>query len=123
MQYCNNKDLGKLLIAYQNTKDRKIANQIGKEFIRIADRFLRKANFKDYSEDRKNEMISDATYYMWRFIDRFDTSKDNPFSYFTTIAKNAFLQYLNERKKYNGMFTSIEYIEFFKNCDVSLIEE
>ena len=35
MQYCKNIDLLKLLKEYQLTKDRKIANEIGKVFIRI----------------------------------------------------------------------------------------
>jgi len=117
MIYCKNADFLKMLIFYQKTKDRKIANEIGKIFILIAERFIRKSNFIDYTEDRKNEMISEATYYMWRFIDRFDITRDNPFSYFTTVAKNAFLQYLNERKKYDEMFTSIDYVEFFKKSD------
>jgi DNA-directed RNA polymerase specialized sigma24 family protein len=77
----------------------------------------------DYTEDRKHEMISDATYYKWRFIDRFDVSRDNPFSYFTTVVKNAFLQYINERKKYDEMFTSIDYVEFFKNNDINSMED
>ena len=119
MVYCKNKDFLKLLIAYQTTKDRKIANELGRVFVAISEGFLRKANFMDYTDDRKKEMISDATYYMWRFIDRFDTSKENPFSYFTMIAKNAFLQYLNERNKWDAMFTSIDYIEFFKTVELS----
>lgn len=122
MQYCKNEDFVKLLIRYQKTKDKRVANEIGKIFILISERFIRKANFVDYTEDRKNEMISDATYYMWRFIDRFDVTRENAFSYFTTVAKNAFLQYLNERKKYDNMFTSIDYIEFFKNTD-NIIED
>jgi DNA-directed RNA polymerase specialized sigma24 family protein len=122
MEYIKNSDFLKMLVKYQKTKDRKVANEIGKQFILIAERFIKKANFIDYTDDRKNEMISDATYYMWRFIDRFDVSKDNPFSYFTTVAKNAFLQYLNERKKYDKMFTSIDYIEFFKNNENNIEE-
>lgn len=123
MIYCNNKDFLILLKEYQKTKDRKVANEIGKFFILIAERFLRKDNFIDYTDDRKQEMISDAVYYMWRFLDRFDINHDNPFSYFTTVAKNAFLQYLNERKKYEEMFTSIDYMEFFNNNNNILEEE
>lgn len=123
MIYCNNAEFLKMLTRYQKTKDRKLANEIGKIFILITERFLRKASFIDYTNDRKDEMISDATYYMWRFVDRFDVTRDNPFSYFTTVAKHAVFQYLNERKKYDDMFTSIDYIEYFKNNENIIIEE
>ena len=123
MIYCNNKELLRLLKGYKKTKDKKVANQIGAMFILISERLLRKANFCDYTEDRKSEMISDSTYFMWRFLDRFDVTKDNPFSYFTTVAFRAFLQYLNEQKKRGLVFTSIDYIDFFKNNDISCLED
>ena len=122
MIYCKNKDFLKMIKLYKKTNDPKIKNNLGKEFIQISERFLRKPSFIDYTEDRKKEMISEATYYMWRFFNNFDVSRGNPFSFFTTIAKNAFLQYLNERKKYDDMFTSIDYVEFFKNNENSFEE-
>ena len=118
MMYCKNSDLIKMINKYKETKDPKIKNDIGKSFIQIAERFLRKPSFIDYSEDRKKEMVSDATYYMWRFFKNFDVSRGNAFAFFTTVAKHAFLQYLNERKKYNNMFTLVDYIEFFNKKDI-----
>jgi hypothetical protein len=61
-------------------------------------------------------MISDAVFYMCRYIDRYDIEKLNPFAYFTMIAKNAFLQNIIEYRKRSDMFTSIEYID---NVDVN----
>ena len=117
MMYCKNSDFLKTLKKYKKDPDRRTKNDIGKIFIQIAERFLRKGSFVEYTEDRKNEMISDSTYYMWRFIDNFDLTQKNPFSFFTTIAKHAIYQYLNERKKYDGMFTCVDYVEFFKKSE------
>ena len=122
MIYCKNSDFLKMLKKYEQTKDRRTKNEIGKTFVQIAERFLRKASFVDYTEDRKKEMVSDATYYMWRFIGNFDLTQKNPFSFFTTIVKHAVYQYLNDRKKYDAMFTCVDYVDFFKKHDDNRIE-
>lgn len=80
-------------------------------FLLIARNVLNKASFINYSVDRKDEIISDAVYLMCRYIDKYDLERDNPFAYFTTIAKNATLHWLNDHKKDVEMFTSIEYID------------
>jgi DNA-directed RNA polymerase specialized sigma24 family protein len=116
-EYVSRQEFYDLLIEYKKTKSRKTYNQIGTIFLKIARNYLNKCSFINYSEDRKQDMVSDAVYYMCRFIDRYDPTKLNPFAYFTTFAKNAFLQYLNERKKIDKMFTSIEYIENFNDID------
>ena len=123
MIYCKNSDLIEMINNYRKTKDPRIKNQLGKSFIQIAERFLRKPSFVDYTEDRKKEMVSDATYYMWRFFDNFDVSRGNAFAFFTTVAKHAFLQYLNERKKFDSIFTSVDYIEFFNKRDIETYGE
>lgn len=113
--YVDNKEFNKLLISYKKDNDRDVYNKIGKIFILIAENLLNRTNFINYTFDRKQEMISDATYFMVRYMDRYKTYKKNPFSYFTRIAFNAFLQYINEHKKHDEMFKPIEYIENFEN--------
>ena len=59
-EYIKNKTFLKLLTEYKKTKNKKIYNEIGKCFLLIATNLLNKPKFINYSEDRKNEMISDA---------------------------------------------------------------
>jgi hypothetical protein len=115
-EYVNNKIFYTLLKDYKENNSKRVYEEIGKCFLLIAKNLLNKASFIDYTQDRKDEMISDAVYYMCRYVDKFDISRKNPFAYFTMIAKNAFLQSINDYNKRDEMFTSIEYID---NCDVS----
>lgn len=113
-EYINNKDFYKLLKEYKETGSKKIYEEIGKSFLLIARNLLNKANFINYTPDRKDEMVSDAVYYMCRYIHKFDVKRKNPFAYFTMIARNAFLQNINDYGKRDALFTSIEYID---NCE------
>lgn len=117
-EYVNNKTFKELLKRYKKTKSRNDYNEIGKIFLLISRNFLNKSYFINYSEDRKQEMISDAVFFMCKYIDRFDVNKDHPFSYFTQVAKNAFLQYINERKKQDDMFKNIEYIDHIDESEM-----
>jgi hypothetical protein len=119
--YVNNKQFRKLLSEYKITKDKKIYNEIGKIFLLIATRHLNKTHFIGYTQDRKNEIISDAVYSMCRYIDKYDEKiSTNAFSYFTEYAKNSTLLYLNNRKKYDEFFKSIDYIESIDSESVNL---
>jgi len=109
--YINNKIFYQQLKEYKETNSKKIYNEIGKSFILISKNLLNRSNFINYTPDRKDEMISDAVYYMCRYIDKYDLEKTNPFAYFTMIARNAFLQNINNYSKMDEMFSSIEYIE------------
>jgi len=110
-EYINNKIFYQQLKEYHETGSRKIFNELGKSFLLIARNLLNRANFINYTPDRKDEMVSDAVFYMCRFIDKFDLEKKNPFSYFTMIAYHAFLQNLNDYSKRSDIFTPIEYID------------
>jgi DNA-directed RNA polymerase specialized sigma24 family protein len=116
-QYVTNKQFIELLKEYQQTNSKKIHNEIGKTFLLISQNLLNKSCFMNYTQDHKDNMTSEAVYFMTKYIDRFDLSRDNPFSYFTRIAFNAFLQYLNDWKKRDKMFSSVEYIDNFSNND------
>ena len=115
-EYVNNKEFHSLLKEYRLTKSKKTYEQIGKIFLLIARNLLNKSNFINYTQDRKDEMVSDAVYYMCRYVDKFDVERKNPFAYFTMIARNAFFQSINDYSKKDSMFTSIEYID---NCEVA----
>lgn len=109
--YINNKIFYNRLKEYRKTGSKKIYELIGKDFLLIAKNFLNRPLYINRSEDRKNEMISDATYYMCKYIDKFDLSRLNAFAYFTMIVKNAFLQNIQDYNKRDEMFTSIEFID------------
>jgi DNA-directed RNA polymerase specialized sigma24 family protein len=112
--YINNKHFHNILVEYRKTGSKKVYEEIGKHFLLVARNFLNKCNFINYSNDRKDEMVSNSVYFMVRYMHKYDES-GNPFAYFTQYAYNAFLQYINEKKKIEAMFTSVEYID---NCDV-----
>lgn len=111
IMYVFKTDFLNLLKEYKETKNRRVYDKIGTIFLAIARNLLNKHYFIQYTQDRKDEMISEATYYMCKYIDKFNLDQDNPFAYFTTTAWRAFLQYINERKKHDSMFKSLEFIE------------
>jgi hypothetical protein len=115
--YVDNKRFYKLLIEYQKTHKRVTYNEIGKIFVLISSNLLNKTNFINYTQDRKDEMISDATFSMCRYIDKYDTSKGNPFAYFTRFAFNAFLQNLKNYKRIGDTFTNVSFIDNFERYE------
>lgn len=89
----------------------KIKNKIGTCFLLICDNIMKLPSFTNYSDDRKGDMISDALWVMTRYMNRYNLEKSNPFAYFTTICRNAFIHQISERKKYSKKFKSLTYIE------------
>jgi len=92
-----------------------IKNKIGRKFIKITDGVLKRPSFINYDYFRKQEMISDATFFMVIYIDRYDCDRYNPFAYFTQITFNAFLQKINKVNKTNKLVTSLNYLENMDN--------
>jgi len=97
-----------MMLQKQGTR---VKNELGKIFLNLCQHILTKPNFINYSADRKDAMTSDACWYCSRYIDRYDITRTNPFSYFTTVCHHAFLQYINKQKKYSEKFQPIGYIE------------
>jgi len=111
LEYLNNEYFTELLVEYKKTNDRKTYNEIGKSFMLIATRLLNKWNFTSYTFDRKEEMISLALYYMSKYMKNFDPLKGQAFAYFTQTATNAFKQYIIDRKKYDSVFKTSQFLE------------
>lgn len=88
-----------------------IKNQLGRQFLSIANGILKKPNLINYDYFRKSTMISDACLFMWSYIDRFDTSLSNPFSYFTQASNSAYMQAIKKEKRHTRMFTPLSYID------------
>lgn len=109
--YVDNKMFHHLLVEYKETQSRKAYNEIGKIFLMIAQRFLNKANFINYSDDRKEEMVSNAVLRMCKKIDSFDTMKKDPFSFFTEVTKNEILQFINDQNKRDKVFVTFTQLQ------------
>lgn len=88
-----------------------LKESLGKTFLAISAGRMKTPQFVRYPLMVREEMISDATYIMLRYADRFDCRRTNPFSYFTQAAFNAFRAYLNAKNKHAEKYQSINYIE------------
>ncbi len=112
--YVTNEEIVNVLKSYRLNKDRKSYERLGEIFILIASNILNKSNTINYSQDRKNAMISDATFIMLTKIDNFDMDKSedpNPFSFLTSIARNAYSKAFNDQKRYDKKFVSVDFVE------------
>lgn len=107
--YVNNADFQTLLVEYKTTKSRKTYEKIGAIILKISQRMGHKLNFINYSQDRKNEFQSLACLYCLRYLKNYDAEKyKNPFSYFSQICFNAYLQVIATHKKRDETFLSLE---------------
>lgn len=97
--YINNKDFYDEMVRYRAQEPpRKITNYIGECFLLICNRLAQKSNFNGYTYIE--EMISDAIENCIMAVNSFDPNKtNNPFAYFTQIAKFAFIRRIQAEKK------------------------
>jgi len=102
---------------------RRLQNKLGTMFLRISRGILTKANFINYTKDRHDDMVSESTFHMSRYVLLFDTELSNPFSYFTTVCNRAFLQCLNKQNKYSDKFQPLMYIENMHKKDNRQVED
>jgi DNA-directed RNA polymerase specialized sigma subunit len=113
--YVDKKDFLDLLKRRKTEKDPKkqkiIWEKIGRIFYSIAVNYTNRTKFINYTTDRKDEMISDATFYMVKYVDNYDIDRKNPFAYFTTAAHHAFLQNIKKYKKYSNTHSSFSMLE------------
>lgn len=79
---------------------------IGKCIIDIIEGVLKKGNFKDYSEDWKNDFALEAQHDMIRALRSFKVTEDDndrhAFNYFSTICHNAFIRIITRNKRRAG---------------------
>lgn len=109
--YIDNDEFLNEIIEYRKTGSKKYYNKIGEKFQLIARNFLNSPKFINYTVDRKAEMESDAVYFMLKYMKNYKTDRPNPFSYFTMIAYNSFLQNIKKYKIRSKMFTSLDFNE------------
>jgi hypothetical protein len=109
--YINNEEFHRLLVEYKKTEDKKLYEKIGSYFIKISTNLLNSPNFINYTQDRKDDMISDSCYYMTLYFRNFDLDKTNAFAYFSQIASNSFKQNINKTNANSDIFISLDSIQ------------
>lgn len=105
--YINNRTLFEAMVEYKNklnnaieagTAKPQVSKYIGESIFLISNNLAKKPNFSGYTY--KQEMISDGIMDCLSAVDNFNPKKsDNPFGYFTQIAKNAFIRRIHKEKK------------------------
>jgi len=99
------------LINWQTNRCRASYERLGKCFLLITQNYLKNACFINYTPDRKADMISEALMVMVKYIEDFDTTRTNPFAYFTKMAFNSFLQTIKRFKRRSEIFVPIDLAE------------
>lgn len=80
--------------------DTPIPNYVGECLLLIANNLSNKHNFIGYTNNWKEEMISDGIENAIMYIGNFNPEKSkNPFAYFSQIIYNAFVRRINKEKK------------------------
>lgn len=90
---------------------RRLKENIGKAYFRIAENLLRKPNFCNYDIATKSDMISDAITNCLKAGEKYDVTKENPFAYFTQISWNAFIANIKAMKKRASKEVPITHVE------------
>jgi len=98
--YVKNEDLMPHIFYYRETG--KVTEEFGEMLLKIAENYANKGNFHGYTW--KQDMVMEAVYTCIRYMHNFDPikkAKPNPFAYFTSIIRNAFLNYIAKQKKHS----------------------
>ena len=90
---------------------RRIKENLGKAYFNISENLMRKPNFCNYDLATKAEMISDAVINCLKAGEKYDTTKENPFAYFTQISWNAFILNIKAMKKRAAFLVPITHVE------------
>lgn len=111
-KYIDNYDFCMWIIRWRSDKNKRSSHEIGKRFKLIAENIIRNPCFISYTQDRKDEMISDALFTMSKHLPKYDpTYIPNPFSYFTNIAWRCFIQRIKDHCRRDAIMKPISYIE------------
>jgi hypothetical protein len=123
-KYIDKLEFHNLLKLYKETNSRSAYEKIGGFFLLIAQNYLNKPSYINYSSDWKDDMVSEAVLDMVRYIHNYDVDRmdleysqkgkiPDPFSYFSQYARNGINRLLKERKKDNILVR----LPFIENMD------
>ena len=111
--YIDNKTFKEVLIKWKESGKEQFDNETAHYFVLLVENYVNHRWFRGYPSHIKEDMKSEALYYMIRYGKNFDPSRAEPFGYFTQIAKNAFLSVI--QKEYKEQAKATEY--FLNNTD------
>ena len=96
--YVNNKDFYEKMKEFIIDNKQELQEEIAITIWKICENLANKSNFCGYSY--KDDMIMFAFEQCYKNVRKFDPNKsNNPFAYFTQIAYNAFIKFINDEKK------------------------
>lgn len=96
--YVTNEDILPEMAKWKDTG--KASEKLGRIFLLIASNLAQKRCFSGYTW--KEDMIQEAVLTCMKYGRSFNTDKSqDPFSYITTICRNAFLNYIKKQKKHS----------------------
>ena len=129
-KYIDKLEFHKELKDYKETGSIKSYEKVGKCFLLIARNYINKPFYINYSEDWKDDMISEAVYDMVRYIDNYDVDAmderhintgriPDPFSYFSQYVYNGIMRFLGEKKKDKDVLVRLPFIENIDKREIS----
>ena len=68
-----------------------ISDELGKMFMAIGNRFLNHSNFRNYTKELKEDMLSYFYLKIIKGLKNYNFEFNNPFAFVTMAARNAFL--------------------------------
>jgi hypothetical protein len=121
-KYIDKLEFHNLLKTYKETGSRKSYNEIGKRFLLIAQNYINKPRYINYTDSWKDDLISEAVYDMVRYLHNYDVDRmeelykttgkiPDPFSYFSQYCENGMTRYLKERYKDMEVMVKLPFIE------------
>lgn len=92
---------------------KKTKEALGSIFLKIIDGVARMPEFNNKSTDPllKDDMKSEGLWIMYNYVNRYDSRKTNPFSYFTEMAKNAFRHSRDNYNTYQDRYKATDHLE------------
>jgi len=121
-KYIDKLEFHNLLKAYKNVKSRKSYDEIGKRFLLIAQNYINKPRYINYTDAWKDDLVSEAVYDMVRYVHNYDVDRmdsmyketgkiPDPFSYFSQYCENGMTRYLRERYKDMEVMVKLPFLE------------
>lgn len=96
--YVTNKELLSALKRMETSGN--VSEDLHLMLYKMAEKISNKTIFRNYTYI--DDMVSEAYMRCLHYITRFDTSKPNPFAYFTTIIHHSFIAFIKREKSYQG---------------------